>query len=219
MDLTQTVNVFGYLIYSVQGALFLWGVLCLVLIYLQTGRRQFRTTDAATAFLVQLREILRAGDFDSAKKLCAEPEYWYRAVSVLSGTAIENRHLAAAQIRQVVAARFDREIISDMEHRLAWVNTVIKSEPMLGLLGTVLGMIGAFAKIGRENITAEGLGGEISVALYTTAIGLGFAVPLLLAAHFIQVRMRKLEDSTVEHFQAVLDDLESARSPSKSPPP
>ncbi len=81
---------------------------------------------------------------------------------------------------------------------------------MLGLLGTVSGMIGAFGKIGSaEQVDPSALGADISLALVATAIGLIVAFPMTVIQSIIEVRMRNLEDSTIEGLQIVLDDVES----------
>src|SRR5690606_11348713 len=104
-----------------------------------------------------------------------------------------------------------REVLASIDSTMASVNTAIKSAPMLGLLGTVLGMIGAFGKIaGVEHPNPGDLAGDINVALYTTAIGLAVAIPLVIAANFVSVRIRKLEDSTAELMQDFLEVLESS---------
>ncbi|MGH7129533.1 MAG: MotA/TolQ/ExbB proton channel family protein, partial [Planctomycetaceae bacterium] len=84
----------------------------------------------------------------------------------------------------------------------------VKSAPMLGLLGTGVGMIGAFAKI-AEAANPSALAGEISLALWTTAIGLMIAIPLVLAGNAIHVRIGKLQDAVQDHLGVFLDDLDA----------
>ena len=61
-----------------------------------------------------------------------------------------------------------------MDYQISWVNTVVKTAPMLGLQGTVLGMIAAFGKIAAKQATGvnpASLAEDISFALITTAVG------------------------------------------------
>ena len=211
LDLERVMSTAGLIIYGFLGLLAIWGVFCVVLVARQVGRRSFRRDSMATEFLEALRDLLGAGNFDGAQQLCASPQYWYQAVPVLVRGALENRRLGLKKIRQTIGVRFEREILSDLENRMAWINTVAKSSPMVGLLGTVTGMIGAFSKMaGVDTPNPSDLAGNISVALNTTALGLIIAVPMVLAANFISIRMRKLEDATAEHMQIVLDDMENA---------
>ena len=46
-----------------------------------------------------------------------------------------------------VAVRAAHDVMADLEYRVSWVNTVIKAAPMIGLLGTVVGMMGAFGSL------------------------------------------------------------------------
>ncbi|MFO0264012.1 MAG: MotA/TolQ/ExbB proton channel family protein, partial [Planctomycetota bacterium] len=74
----------------------------------------------------------------------------------------------------------------------------IKTGPMLGLLGTVLGMMAAFAKLaGPEGkVEVSSLANDISFALITTIIGLLIAIPLSILLSAINIRIRKMEDIT-----------------------
>jgi biopolymer transport protein ExbB/TolQ len=109
--------------------------------------------------------------------------------------AMKNRNLGYEKVKHLVADRFGRDVLADLEHRLSWVNTVIKSAPMLGLFGTVGGMMGAFEELASgEKMDAANLAAQISVALITTVIGLAIAIPLMIVVNSINVRIRKLED-------------------------
>ena len=99
---------------------------------------------------------------------------------------------------------------------MSWVNTVVKTAPMLGLLGTVTGMIAAFGKIstaaGSGGLKPEQLAGDISFALFTTAMGLMIAVPLVVAGAFVQVRIGKMQDQVSQYLTVFLEDLETANT-------
>jgi biopolymer transport protein ExbB/TolQ len=91
--------------------------------------------------------------------------------------------------------RFQRDIIADLDQRISWISTVIKIAPMLGLLGTVAGMMGAFATL-AEATTVEPtkLALDIRIALETTLIGLSITVPLLIAMASINNRIKHMEE-------------------------
>lgn len=211
MDLEQVVTIVGWVIYAGLALLGIWGWLCIFLALRQVKRRRFATDAEAEEFQEQLNDLISSGDTDAAGQLCAEPQYWYKAVPHLIRGALNKRNLSPTKLRQSLAARFEREVLASIDSTMASVNTAIKSAPMLGLLGTVLGMIGAFGKIaGVEHPNPGDLAGDINVALYTTAIGLAVAIPLVIAANFVSVRIRKLEDSTAELMQDFLEVLESS---------
>jgi len=90
---------------------------------------------------------------------------------------------------------------------------------MVGLLGTVLGMMKAFAKLSDPNATVEvsKLAQDIQFALITTALGLAIAVPLVLCTAYINVRIRKMEDLVLYGANQFLEVFKEAviRFPNK----
>lgn len=189
-----------------------YGLFCVILLLRQIRRRQFRNDVDAANFVNQISELFHQGRYEEAEELCASPEYWYVAVPWLTRTAIGRRHLGLTKMRDHAVAQFGREILTSMESLIASVNVVIKAEPMLGLFGTVLGMIGAFTEIAStKNPSPQDLMGKMSVALNCTALGLMAAIPLLLVANFLQVRMRKMEEEAYGNLQAVLEELDESQ--------
>ena len=170
----------------------LWGVFCVAMAWMRVTRQQFRSEKEQDEFLTELEEPLRRGDYEAAESLCAKNP---RALPQLAHMGIQHRASGYGKVRQLVVDRFERDVLSDLEQRLTWINTVIKSAPMMGLLGTVIGMMGAFAKL-RAGDSADpvALAGDISVALITTACGLTIAIPLVLCTAVIQTRIRRMED-------------------------
>jgi len=114
----------------------------------------------------------------------------------LAELAINNRKLGFGKVKQLIADRFQRDVLQDLEYRLSWVYTVIKAAPMIGLLGTVLGMMAAFAKLAIPNANVEvaKLAQDIQFALITTALGLTIAIPLVMATAYINIKIKKMED-------------------------
>jgi len=97
--------------------------------------------------------------------------------------------------------------------------------PLLGLLGTVIGMIGAFEKVEvmGEMANASAFGGDISKALITTGAGLTIAIPALAAYHFFKSRLSlygvELEEQGGELISRWLEQPQSqAGAPNTSKP-
>ncbi len=108
------------------------------------------------------------------------------------------------------------DVMSDLEYRLSWVGTMIKTAPMVGLFGTVFGMMGAFKTLATaESVEPSALAGDIQVALITTASGLAIAIPLMLLVANINIKIAKMEDlvgaGLTRFFEAFKTGL--ARSP------
>ena len=190
MDAISTLV--AYLIYGALALIALWGAFCVIVVWRRVSQSRFRSEQEQDAFLDVLEESLATGDFDAAAQLCSGDK---RAMPQLALLAIGNRGIGYTKVRTLLADRFQRDVLSDLEFRLSWVYTVIKSAPMVGLLGTVVGMMGAFAKLGsQQDVSPDKLANDIMLALITTACGLTIAIPLVLSTASINVRIRKLED-------------------------
>ncbi|NLF68979.1 MAG: MotA/TolQ/ExbB proton channel family protein [Candidatus Anammoximicrobium sp.] len=205
MDYEGLVTYVGNATYGAQAIVALWGAYCVVMVWRRVAQKRFRSEEEQTEFLTAVEDPLARGDFDSASGIC---EGDVRAVPQLALLAIANRNLGFSKVRQLVVDRFQRDLMADLEHRISWINTVIKSAPMLGLFGTVLGMMGAFAKLAAaETVKPTELANDISLALITTAIGLAIAIPLGIAMASINVRIRKMEDLIISGLTHVLENL------------
>lgn len=124
----------------------------------------------------KLVEMLEAGELAGAEKLAMEsPSFEARVATA----ALRTADVTGADDRmQGETAR----VRVDMERNLAFLSTVGSNAPFLGLLGTVIGIIGAFKELDRSHgaLTA-GLMSEIGEALVATAVGLVVALPAIAA--------------------------------------
>jgi len=124
--------------------------------------------------------------------------YWLEAHSPLGGVlaaGLRNARLGHEQVR----ARLQEAataVIHDMERFLSPLGTIAAITPLIGLLGTVVGMIEVFSVIvsGDGASRTADLAGGISRALVTTAAGLTVAIPALMFHRYFQ---RRVEDITV----------------------
>jgi len=185
-------DISNWAVYGAEGIVAVWGAFCVIIIWRRVAQIRFRTERQQAEFLDQIEEHLANGDYETASSLC---EGDVRAVPQLVQLAILNRDIGYNKIRALLTERFQRDVLADLDYRMSWVYTVIKSAPMLGLLGTVLGMMSAFGKLASlEKVNPDMLAADISFALITTAVGLSIAIPLVICAASINVRIRKLED-------------------------
>ncbi len=189
----QIFTILGYVIYFVMFLIALWGAFCVIMVASRVRQKQFSNEEQQTVFLEAIEEPLNRGDYDAAVELCDGDR---RATCQLAQLAVENRKIGFGKVKQLVADRFQRDVLQDLEYRLSWVYTVIKTAPMIGLLGTVLGMMAAFAKLADPNATVvvSKLAMDIQFALITTALGLAIAIPLVLSTAYINVAIKKMED-------------------------
>ncbi len=85
------------------------------------------------------------------------------------------------------------ESLNIMTSHLRLIEAVVQAAPMLGLLGTVIGMISAFGKLsgGGGAVDPGALAGGIWVALLTTAIGLAVAIPFYFVSTWLESRIER----------------------------
>jgi biopolymer transport protein ExbB len=196
---------------------FLWGLFCVVLLWRRLGQLRFRSEQAQTEFLGELQQRMDASDFDGAAQSCETDS---RALPQIARLVLGNRGMPYDQLRQWVAELINRDVLADLEYRLSWVATVIKSGPLLGLFGTVLGMMAAFGRIGTgEKVQPHEIAHEISVALICTAMGLVTAIPFGYLLASLTIRVRMLQESLtsgltrfLDQFKAVMAKIAGAKS-------
>ncbi len=111
-------------------------------------------------------------------------------------------------------------VVHEMERYLDTLGTIAAITPLLGLLGTVMGMIKVFASIMAEGTgNASVLAGGISEALITTAAGLVVAIPALAMHRFFQRHIDtivvELEQETIKLVDALHGEKSIKRAPKK----
>ena len=177
--------------YFALAAAALWGLYCIVVVWTRVGQKRFKNEETQDVFMEDIEQMLGAGDFEGTLEYC---EGDTRAIPQMVELAVSNRELGYKRARQLMLDRYQRDVISDLEYRLSWIGTVIKSAPMIGLFGTVFGMMGAFATLSQGDVNPQELAGNIMVALITTASGLAISIPLMIIVSNINIRMAKMED-------------------------
>lgn len=192
MPLNTIWDWIGLACYIALALVALWGAFCCVLVWSRVGQKWFKTEEMQDQFMESIEPDLRAGNFDAVEAVCETDQ---RAVPMLINLGLANRQLGYPKVKQLLAERFQRDVLADLDRNISWVSTVIKTAPMLGLFGTVTGMIGAFATLASAtSVEPTKLAKDINVALYTTAIGLAIAIPLVMAMNGINNRVKHMEE-------------------------
>jgi len=103
-------------------------------------------------------------------------------------TGLQNQDLQSDEIRELLTDQGRQEVRS-LERGLSTLDTIAGTAPLLGLLGTVLGMIKVFTVISTQGTgQASSLAGGISIALITTVTGLVIGILALLMYNFFSNR-------------------------------
>jgi len=137
--------------------------------------------------IINCVESLRTpADIPMAIKLC---ERYSSPLAEIIRTGLEEAGLPLVEVRQAMEDTGRREV-KRLERFLVVLATVAAASPLLGLLGTVFGMIKVFSVISIAGVGQAGLlSGGIAEALITTAYGLSIGIPALIAYNFFEARV------------------------------
>ena len=142
-----------------------------------------------------------------------------RIAEIRDGSAL-GRMLAAGLInrfhsREVMKEAIEdtgRQVVADLERYLNTLGTIAAVSPLLGLLGTVFGMIQVFGVITQAGVGNAGLlAGGISKALITTAAGLSVAIPALMFHRYFNGRVNKLIIAMEEQALRLIEVMKGER--------
>ncbi|MEO5365541.1 MAG: MotA/TolQ/ExbB proton channel family protein [Magnetococcus sp. WYHC-3] len=131
-----------------------------------------------------LREAVAQGDLQQAAQHCHDnPSPVGRIVAAGLRASGQRRGV----IKEAVEEAGRQEVV-DLERYLDLLGTIVMLSPLLGLLGTVLGMIEVFDVVSRHGVGGDPgvLAGGISKALITTAAGLTVAIPALACHRYFE---------------------------------
>ena len=174
----------GWVMWPILATFFL--ALCVVLDRAVWWLR-FRST-VRTGKQEQARVAIGTGDFASAWKLGENTDEPFLANLREGMSHAHTSMLAAMQLHAT-------HIIEKSEARMWVISTMITLAPLLGLFGTVVGIMGSFSFVGDEQLAATKVSGGIAEALIATAAGIGIAIMCLLPYNFFRKRVAVLRGS------------------------
>lgn len=181
-------------------------VLALAIVFVKLW--QFRGVRATGGIEEALRTWRDGRHSEAINTLSASPHPAAAVVAVAMRGTIDQR-LPEKQLREEVIRVANRHLESLRMH-LKGLEVIGALSPLLGLLGTVLGMIEAFQQLEAAGTRANPalLSGGIWEALLTTAAGLGVAIPTVVALHWFDRRIERLrhvmEDAVTRVFTTIL---------------
>ncbi len=159
--------------------------------------------------LAQVWDWIKNNDMDSRK--LRELRLGSPLGQILAA-GITNHRRGREQMKEAIE-EVANHVVHEMERYLNTLGTVAAIAPLLGLLGTVIGMIKVFTSIKLEGTgNAALLAGGISEALITTAAGLTVAIPSLFFYRFFQRRVDELVISMEQEALKLVEVLNSDRA-------
>jgi biopolymer transport protein ExbB len=143
----------------------------------------------------KVQPALRNGDFDKARDMTSKDD---SAISRLLNMGLARQ--GAVRRREDIEIAMEEgmmELIPQLEKRTPYVALASSIATLLGLLGTIMGLIQAFTAVANANPAekADLLSASISVAMNTTAFGLMVAIPLLIVHTVLTAKAGEIVDS------------------------
>jgi biopolymer transport protein ExbB len=129
-------------------------------------------------------EAIRMGDIKQALQISSASKFY---VLRTLGYALEHRETSLASALMFA----QKQEIKRFRAGIPILDTVITLAPLLGLLGTVTGMMGSFSLIGGELSAPGAITGGIAEALIATAFGLGIAITALVPFNLLNIQVEK----------------------------
>ena len=167
-----------------------------------------------------LRQEISHGNVENAEELC--DAHSSSALGRIAGAGLLNRNRGADMIRFMIAEVGAQET-GALDRYQSVLGTVASLSPLLGLFGTVSGMIKAFDVISQHTIVDPPLlAGGISEALITTLAGLAVAIPAVVMDRYVQSRSNRLaknlEKESVKIAEALIHQFSDDALPEVSAP-
>jgi len=190
------------------GASFMGIVLLSLILGLAVAIERIIFLNLSTTNTAKLRddveEALKSGGVEAAKELCRNTKgpvasIYYQGLDRL------DEGIEAAE-KAVVA--YGGVQMGQLEKNVSWLSLFIAIAPMLGFMGTVIGMIQAFQKIAAVgNLSASLIAGDIQVALLTTVFGLITAIILQIFYNYIIAKIDSIINDMEDSSIALIDLL------------
>lgn len=174
-----------------QGGLIMWPIFACSIVGLAITIERFfvlrRATIDTREFMDTMRQVLRQNRIQEAIEICDETD---APVARIMKAGILKHNRGKEEIREAIQDAGHLEI-PRLERHLSALATCGNISPLLGLLGTVSGMIGAFATIQnlRGQVNPSDLAKDIGEALTTTAAGLTVAIPMYVVYNYFVTRV------------------------------
>ena len=174
----------GILIYPLI-VLLIWGILIIV-VKLATLRND-RIINPGVVHKVE--ELLLQRKIPEATAYCKQNPLPMTRI-LLAGIVSYER--SEPELKEILEEA-GRQELPGIRRQLTALGTIAGAAPLIGLLGTVLGMISVFATLSKQtNVNPTTLAGGISEALITTAVGLVIATPTLIFHNFFVAKVQNL---------------------------
>ena len=184
MSVVEVFNKGGVLIYPLL-LLLVWGLVIIVVKWFALRREKIIKPKAVR----EVERLLLAKKVPEATAYCKQNS---APMTRILEAAILNHDKSEAELKEILEEA-GRQEVPKIRSQLTTLGTIASVAPLLGLLGTVLGMIEVFSELSQQaNVNASALAGGISEALITTACGMVIAMPTLAFYNYFTSQLQNL---------------------------
>ena len=182
-----------------SGGMFMYPILLVFAVGVAIAIERFVTLTQVTTnnqvVWEKVQPLLASGEFDEARKMTSEDESTISQVLNM-GLSLQGAVRRREDI-EIAMEESMMEIVPRLEKRTPYVALASSIATLLGLLGTIMGLIQAFTAVANANPAekADLLSASISVAMNTTAFGLMVAIPLLITHAVLTSKTGDIVDS------------------------
>ncbi|MBP9592757.1 MAG: MotA/TolQ/ExbB proton channel family protein [Steroidobacteraceae bacterium] len=210
-----------------QGGVFLYPIAAVFVLGLAVAIERFiyltRVSSGNRRLWDELSPLIAAGNIRGAMQVAEKTD---SALSTIMRYGMSR--ISTARRREDIEKAMEEsliEVIPRLEKRTHYLATLANIGMLMGLLGTVIGLINAFAAVAAVNPSEKAalLSASISVAMNNTALGLGLAITLLLCHMYLETKTTELVDSlevaTVKFLNTVTERRQQVPQPTAAPAP
>jgi biopolymer transport protein ExbB len=177
-------SIYSVISFFQKGGMFMYPILLVLTVGMAIAVERWiqlsRTRNENRKMWVRLQPVLVGGEFDKAREMVNKDKS--TIAQMLSMGLARQGAVRRREDIEIAMEESMMEIIPQLEKRTPYVGLLSNIATLLGLLGTIMGLIEAFTAVANANPAekADLLSASISVAMNTTAFGLMVAIPLLL---------------------------------------
>jgi len=192
-----------------KGGVLIWPLLgCSVLglaVFFERLVRLFRAASRDPGLVERVVEKVLTGDLEGARRESAREG---GAVGRMLYEGLSMGFTDLETVERLLASAVEREL-AGLSRYFGLLALIGNLAPLLGLLGTVIGMIKAFQTVEAlgERVTPSHLAGGIWEAMLTTAAGLTVAIPVMIGLSYLEGRLSRIENEMEEAATLLLKAL------------
>lgn len=191
------------IMYFHKGGLVMWPLLLCSITVIAIAIERFiyyRSVDSGSAFAAKYCEVVRAEGIAPATELAGQAGGSCALILADAGKMNGGREQKAAYLESQAGI-----FIATLKNKLDYLSIIVTMSPLLGLLGTIVGMIGAFSIFNLQAGAPIAITGGIGEALIATATGLCVAILSLCAHSYFAHRMDNMITDMEQCFSALLE--------------